>query len=107
MCGLDVIRMIVPPASAHSRRVFMVGDDVGIIGEVLVANCAYAALVSDLPVHQFSHFRGRSQLPISSRVMGIFHSLDSESHQLRFGTKLTSAARDRLVDWAQLIGTES
>jgi hypothetical protein len=59
MCGLDIARMIVPPPpAAHSSRIFMVGDDVRIICEVLVANRAHAALFSDLPVHQFPHFRG-------------------------------------------------
>jgi hypothetical protein len=107
MCGLDIARMIVPPPSAHSFRILMVGDDVGIIGEVLVANRADAALFSDLPVHQFPHLGRGSQLPVSPRVMRIFNSLNSKSDQLWFGKKFTSAARKRSMNRTQFICTES
>jgi hypothetical protein len=107
MCGLDVVRMIVPPASAHSLRTFMVGDDVGIVAEVLVANRADARLFSDLAVHQFPHFRRRSQFPISSRVVGILNSLNSKSDELWFGQKFASTTRERFVDRTQFIGTKS
>jgi len=85
----------------------MVGDDVGIVGEVLVANRADAALLSDLAVHQVSHFGGRSQLPISPRVMRIFNSLNSKSDPLWFGKKFASAARKRSMNRTQFICTES
>ena len=99
--------MIVPPASAHSLRAFMVGDDVGIIGEVLVANCAYAALFSDLAVHQFPHFHGRSLLPISARVMRIFNPLNSKPNQLGRGKRFAATARKRSMDLAQFVSTKS
>jgi len=60
----------------------MVGDDVGIIGEVLVANCAYAALLADLSVEQFPHLGRGSQLPVSARMMRIFDSLNTKSDHL-------------------------
>jgi hypothetical protein len=80
--------------------------DVGIIGEVLVANCAYAALFSDLAVHQFPHFRRGSQFPISSRVVGILNSLNSKSDQLWFGQRFASTTRERFVDRTQFIAME-
>jgi hypothetical protein len=107
MYCLDVVRMIVPPPSAHSFRIFVVGDDIRIIGEVLVADGAYAPLFSDLPVHQFPYFRRRSQFPISSRVVGILNSLNSKSDYLGSGKRLPPTTENRLMDWAQFIGTKS
>jgi hypothetical protein len=60
----------------------MVGDNIGIIGEVLVANCAYAALFSDLAVHYFPHLRRGSQFPISARMMRIINPLNPKPDQL-------------------------
>lgn len=107
MGGLDIARMIVPPPSAHSFRILMVGDDIRIIGEVLVANRADARLFSNLPVHQFPHFRGRSQLAISSRVMRIDNPLNSKPNQLWFRKKFASAARTRSMNRTQFIDAES
>jgi len=50
MCGLDVVRMIVPPPPAHSFRISMVGDDVVIIAKLFVADCAYARLLSNFAI---------------------------------------------------------
>ena len=85
MYGLDVVRMIVTEGSSHSFRISMVGDDVVKVCELFVANCAYARLLADLAVKQLAHLGRGSQLPISTRVVGILNSLNSESDQLWFG----------------------
>jgi len=51
--------MIVPPRSAHSFRVLVVWDDVAVLGEFVVAEGAFAALLGDFPVQQLPHFSGR------------------------------------------------
>jgi hypothetical protein len=85
MYCLDVVWMIVPPPSAHSFRIPMVGDDFVIIAKLFVANCAYAALLADLSVEQFPHLGRGSQLPVSARMMRIFDSLNTKSDHLGLG----------------------
>lgn len=60
MHGLDIVWMIVSPGSSHPFRVLVVRYDVAIFSKFLVADCAFAALLGDLPVQQFPHFSGRS-----------------------------------------------
>lgn len=55
MYCLDIVRVIVPPRSAHSFRMPMVGDHVVIVRELLVADRANASLFSDLSVKQLPH----------------------------------------------------
>src|SRR5207302_7201997 len=104
---LDIVWMVVSPGSAHSFRISMVRNDVVVVGELFVADGAYSGLLPHLAVQQFSHLRRRSQFPVSSRVVRIFHSLDSETYQLRLGEYFASTARRRPVDRAHFVGTES
>ena len=55
----------------------VVGYDVGVVGELFIADSALAVLGDDLPVPQLSHFRVRADLPISARVMRIVDATDS------------------------------
>lgn len=55
MCGLDIAGMIVTEGSSHSFRISMVGDDVVIVRELFVADCAYAGLLANLAVQQLPH----------------------------------------------------
>ena len=80
MCGLDIVRMIVSPRSAHPLRMFMVGDDVVKVCEFFKANCANAGLLADLAVKQLSHLGRGPQFPVSARVVRILNSLNSESY---------------------------
>jgi len=52
---LDVVRVIVPPRSAHSLRILVIRNDVVVVREFVVADRAYAALLPDLAVQQFPH----------------------------------------------------
>lgn len=55
---LDIVWVIVSPGSAHAFRFLVVGNDVVVISELLVADSAYPTLLEDLAVHQFAHFGG-------------------------------------------------
>lgn len=63
--------MIVSPRSSHSTGIDVVRDHVAIVGELSVAESAHAALSSNLPVHQLSHFGIRPDFSISARVLRI------------------------------------
>ena len=60
----------------------MVGHDVGVFGELLLADSAFAVLGDDLPVQQLSHFRVRADFAVSPRVMGIVNATDSHLARL-------------------------
>ena len=85
----------------------MVGGDVVVLREVFVADGAYPALLDNLSVQKLPQLGRRPQLPISSRVMGIFDALYSQPDQPWFGDDFSSATRDRSVNRADFIGTES
>lgn len=99
--------MIISPGSAHSFRVLVVWNDVIVVSEFVVADRAYAALLSYLPVQQLPHLSRGSQFPVSSRVMRIFNSLNSKSDQLGLGYEFSATAGERLVNGAQFIAAES
>ena len=47
---LNVVRMVVSPRSSHSFRVFMIGHDIVVVREFLMANRAYSVLLDDLAI---------------------------------------------------------
>ena len=78
MCRLDIVWMIVSPRSAHPFGIPVVRNDVVIVGELLVADGAYACLLSDLHVQQFPH------LPPAIEVPGIHAGgVDLQSSELQ------------------------
>jgi len=74
---LDVVGMIVSPRSSHSTGIDVVRNDVAVVGELPVAESAYAVLRGDFSVHQFPHLGVRADLPISAWVLGIVNAPDS------------------------------
>jgi hypothetical protein len=84
----------------------MVRYDVAILGKFLVADCALAALLSDLSVQQFSHLGGRSQLAIASGVVRIVDTLNPTAKPLFLARLVTTAAENRSVDRTEFIATE-
>jgi hypothetical protein len=76
--SLNVVWMIVPPRSAHAARANVVRCDVAVVGEPFLAQCTDATLRCNLLVQQFSHFRVRTDLPKSSRVVGIVDATDPQ-----------------------------
>ena len=69
--------MIVPPRSSHAAGIDVVGDNVGVVGELFIADTAFAFLGHNLLIQQLSHFRIGADLPISARVLGIVNAPDS------------------------------
>ena len=69
--------MIVSVCTAHAFGIDVIGHHVSIVGESYVAQWALGFLLLNLTVHQLPHFRWRSQLAITSRMMGIFNPLYS------------------------------
>jgi hypothetical protein len=107
MYCLDIVRVIVPPRSAHSFRTPMVGDHVVIVRELFMADRADAGLFSDLSVEQLSHLGRGPQFPISTGMVRIFDSLHTESNESGFGDPVSAAARNGSMNRAHFVGTES
>ena len=104
---LDIIRVVVSPGPSHSSGIFMVWDNVVVVGELFVADRAFLVLIDDLPVQQFPHLRRRPELPISSRVMRIFDPLHAKPHCPGFGDEFATAAGNRFVYGTEFIASES
>ena len=47
--------MIVPPSSAHTPRADVIGNNIGVISELLIADAALAILRHDFSIEQFAH----------------------------------------------------
>jgi hypothetical protein len=63
--------MVISPSSSHSFWVPVVGNDIAVFPELVVANCAPSALFGDLPIEQLAHLGRRPKFPISPGVMRI------------------------------------
>ena len=98
--------MVVSPRPAHPFWIPMVWDDVVVVRELVVADCAYAVLSGNFPLQKLSHFSGGPEFPIPSRVMGIFYMLHSKPDKPRFGNEFPTTAGDGFVDRAEFIATE-
>ena len=83
----------------------MIRHDVVVVGELFVADGAYASLLSDLAVQQRPHFRRRSKFPISTRVVQIFNPLNSKPNKFGLGKERAAAASQGSVDGAQFVRT--
>jgi hypothetical protein len=107
MDSLDVFRMVVSPRSSHSSRMDMVGHNVAIVGEPLIAESAEAILCNDLPVEELSHFAVRAEFPVSPGVVRVFNAPNAHlALAFLFRDCLSAAAGERTVKWAQLIQVE-
>jgi hypothetical protein len=47
--------MVVSPCSSHAFAPFVVGDNIAVTGELLLADWADSVLLADLPIEQFPH----------------------------------------------------
>jgi hypothetical protein len=70
--------MIVSPCPSHAAGIDVIWHDVAAVGELFIANRTIPILGHNLLVQQFSHFRVRADLPISSWVVGIVDATDSQ-----------------------------
>ena len=86
----------------------MVRYDVAIISERFVAEGAHATLGGNFPVEQFPHFSVRAEFPVSPGVMWIFNAPNAHlALPFLSRDRLSAAAGERTVNWAQLITAES
>jgi hypothetical protein len=69
--------MIISPRATHSSGILVVRDNVVVVGELFVADCAYSFLLGDFPLQQFPHFGWGSEFPISPRMVRIFNASNS------------------------------
>ena len=56
MHGLDVFRMVISPSPSHALGLDVVGHDLVVFREGLVADRALPVLLDDFPVQQLPHF---------------------------------------------------
>jgi hypothetical protein len=106
MYCLNVVRMVVSPCPSHAFGIPMIGNDVGIICELLVADGADPILLDNLSIHQLAHFSRRSKFAIPAGMMRIFNSVHAEPDQLRLWKFFPAAAGNRSVNGTKFIGTE-
>ena len=86
----------------------IVGHNVAIVGEPLLAESAEAILSCDLPVEQFPHFSVGAEFSVSPEVMRIFNAANAHLALAPFSWDLlSSVAGEGVVKRAQLITAES
>jgi hypothetical protein len=67
--SLDIFRIVVSPCTAHAAGMDVVGYDVAMVGEPLLAKGAYTVLGGDLPVEELPYFAIGTKFPASSGVI--------------------------------------
>jgi hypothetical protein len=106
--GLNIVRVVVPPSTAHAFGMDMIGYHVAVIGEPLLAEGADTLLGDDLPIQELPHLAVRTEFPVSPGMMLIFDAPNAHLALALFSWDyLSSAAGERTVKWAQLITAES
>jgi hypothetical protein len=88
----------------------VVWNDVVVVRELFMADCAYSFLLGDLPLQKFPHFSWGSEFSISSRVMRILDALYAYPHYYRlafFSDRLPSTAEQGSMDGAVFIAAQS
>jgi hypothetical protein len=86
----------------------MVGHDIGVVGELLLAERAFTVLSDDLPVEELPHFTVGAEFPVSPGMMRVFDAPNAHLALALFSWDcLSSAAEEGAVKWAALIPAES
>jgi hypothetical protein len=85
----------------------VVRHEVAIVGERNLANSASPVLHNYFSIEQFPHFRFGAKLAVSSRMVRVFDTLDSEpSGSASLRDRLAAAARERTMNRTVLIAAE-
>jgi len=63
--------MVIPPYAAEVSWADVVGDEIAVVGELLLADTANAVLGNDLSVEEFAHLSVGAQFTVSAGVLGI------------------------------------
>ena len=107
---LHVIRVIISPSSAHSFRIPVVRDHIVVVRKLFMADGAFPVLLDNFPVQQFPHFRGRSEFPISSRVIRILNALHAHPYYCCLSVpsdRFPATAEQGSMNWTTFIATKS
>ena len=88
MCCLNVVGMIVPPGSAHASGLFVLGDDLAVIVELLLTDCALPVLLKNFLIQQLSHFPRAPPFPVASGMVDIFDPPQSRGNKHPFCREL-------------------
>jgi len=81
---------------------------VAVVGQLFIAEGAYALLGDNLPVEKFPHFAVRAEFPVSPGMMRVFDAPNAHLALALFSWDyLSAAAGERMVKRAQLIPVES
>jgi hypothetical protein len=78
MHSLNIVRMIVSPRSSHASGMDVIGHDVVVVGEGILADGARSVLLDDLAIEQPPHLRVGTEFAVSSGVMRVFDTLHSQ-----------------------------
>ena len=70
--------MVISPSSSYPFRLPVVGNHIAVFGKFLVADGAFAALLSNFLVQQLAHLGGGAKLSVPSRVVWVFDALDAK-----------------------------
>jgi hypothetical protein len=86
----------------------VVGNDVGVLGELLLAESAFAPLGGDLLVKQLPHLAAGAEFPVSPGMLRILDTPDAQLALAPFPWDCFPATADqRTTDRAELISMES
>ena len=66
--------MIISPRPSHPFGIPVVWNDIVVVSELFVADCAYSLLLGDFPLQQFPHFGWGAEFSIAPRMMRIFNA---------------------------------
>lgn len=66
--------MVVSPGTSHPFGIPVVWNDVVVVREFFVADCAYSLLLGDLPLQKFPHLPWGSEFSIAPRMMRVFNA---------------------------------
>jgi hypothetical protein len=103
---LYVLGVVVSVSPSHPLGRDVVGHNLVVIREGLVADRTLAILHDDLSVEQFPHLCWRPEFAIPPRVVRIFDALNTKMKSAFFPSVLATATEQRFMNRAILIPTE-
>jgi hypothetical protein len=74
---LNIIGMVVAPGSSHASWVDVVRNDVVVVSELHIAECAFPALFDNLAIEQPPHLCVGAEFPVSPGMIGILDPLQA------------------------------
>jgi len=106
MNRLDVLGMVISPGPSHPFGLDVIGHNLVVIREGLLADRTLPVLLNDFSVQQLPHLCRRPQFAISPEVVWIFDALNTKLKSAFFTHLLPTAAKARSMDRTVFIPTE-